>query len=62
MNDILDFSLDNEERMKLFILYYKEHHIDTTLELLNRITGIYQFSGIKVLENFLYDIAIETNI
>lgn len=61
-NNILDFSIDNNERLEMFIVYYNIYDIDKTLELLNRLCGIYKFSGIKVLECFLYNLSIETNI
>ena len=58
---ILDFELDNQLRIKLFEEYFQLYK-DDSFELLSRISGMYQFSGIKVLEKFLYDLSENVNI
>lgn len=61
-NNILDFTIENEDRLNFFITYYNKFNIDKTLELLNKLCGIYQFSGIKILENFLFDLSLNQKI
>jgi hypothetical protein len=55
-NNILDFSLDNELRTVFFEKYFHQNE-DNCLEILNRLCGIYQFSGMKVLETFLFQLS-----
>jgi hypothetical protein len=55
-NNILDFSLDNELRIVFFEKYFDQNH-DNCIEILNRLCGIYQFSGMKVLEMFFYQLS-----
>ena len=52
--NILDFSIDNDIRMNLFLKFYSQNIENDSIELLYRITGVYQFSGSKILENFLH--------
>lgn len=59
---ILDFSIDNEERIKLFEKYILTYNENDSLELLTRITGMYQFSGIKILETFLFGLTAHSFI
>jgi len=56
---ILDLSLDLEIRIKSLELYYKENKEDT-IEIISRITGMYQFSGTKIIQNFLNYICLNT--
>ena len=51
---ILDFSILNDIRIETFLQFYSQNNKNDSIELLYRITGIYQFSGSKILENFLY--------
>ena len=62
METILDFSLDNDERMIEFQKYCKDNNENISFELINRLNGIYQFSGIKILQDFLYNICFNINI
>jgi hypothetical protein len=52
---ILDLSLDLEDRIKAIEDYY-EVFSDETLEIINKLAGMYQFSGTKLLETFLHRI------
>lgn len=54
---ILDLSLQENIRIHALELYYKQNK-DDTIELISRITGMYQFSGTKILQNFLKYICI----
>ena len=56
MENILDFSIDNEKRMLEFEKYCKENDENNSIELINRLNGIYHFSGIKILQDFLYNV------
>jgi hypothetical protein len=63
--NILDFSLEHDERIALFEEYCKfnknENTYDNCFELLNRLAGIYQFSGLKIVEQFLIEISKTKN-
>lgn len=58
---ILDLSLEQDIRLKAFEKYY-EFHSNDSIELMSQITGMYQFSGSKVLQNFLNSICTYGNI
>ena len=62
LTNILDFSIDNELRVNLFEKYFETHSENDSLELLNRIIGMFQFSGIKVLETFLFFLTNQSSI
>ena len=51
--DILDFEIDEKLRLEEFC---KLPNNNDTLELLKRISLMYQFSGSKVIESFLYNL------
>jgi len=61
-NNILDFSIDNSVRIKLFKQYLNIDNENNSFDFFLRLCGIYQFSGIKILENFLQDIIYDENI
>ena len=58
---ILDLSLKYETRIKLIERYYSENK-NNTIELVSRISGMYHFSGTKILEKYLNGIATESNL
>jgi hypothetical protein len=58
---ILDFSIDIETRISAIERYYILKGNDT-IELLSRITGMYQFSGTKSLEYFLLKLCTHSDI
>ena len=51
---ILDLSLSYETRIKLIHRYYIENQ-NNAIEIISRISGMYQFSGAKILEKYLID-------
>lgn len=55
---IMNFSISQDIRIKALELYYNTYSEDT-IELISRITGMYQFSGTKILQNFLICICLE---
>ena len=59
---LLDFSIDNSIRIKYLDKYYSEEGLDNCFEILSRICGIYELSGIKIIELFLYKIFETSNI
>ena len=63
---ILDNTVKNRTRLQVLENYFelqKENNRENdTIEVINKITGIYQFSGSKILENFLYLIAVESTL
>ena len=58
---ILDLSLRYETRIKLIHRYYLENQ-NNAIEIISRISGMYQFSGAKILEKYLNGIALETKL
>ena len=52
---IYNFSLSIEIRIKALENYYKNKR-EETIEIINKIAGIYHFSGSKILESFLFAI------
>ena len=61
IENILDLSLDEKIRLNLFVKYYDEYK-DSSIEIVSQISTMYQFSGTKILESFLYEIAVSTNV
>ena len=49
---ILDLSLDQSIRLEAFEKYY-EINEDISIELQNRLSGMYQFSGSKIIQQFI---------
>jgi hypothetical protein len=62
VNDILDFSLENKLRIELFKEFYNTNRKNDSMELLYRICGMYQFSGSKIIESFLYDFINDSDL
>jgi hypothetical protein len=58
---IIDFELDEKIRLELFQKYNNKNFEDA-VELINRISGMYQFSGSKILESFLFNVCIFLNV
>ena len=58
---ILDLSNTNELRIKAIEEYHRLHE-DQTIELVNRLNGMYQMSGIKILQEFLYKLATDSKL
>ena len=58
---IYNFSILIDIRITALELYYNFEG-DNTIELINKITGIYQFSGSKNLEHFLFKICEKSKI
>lgn len=61
-SNILDFSIDNNIRVTLFKKYLINDNENNSFDFFLRLCGIYQFSGIKILENFFYEISYDENI
>ena len=59
---ILDNTVKNRTRLHVLEKYFELVSEHDTIEIINKITGIYQFSGSKIVENFLYLIAVESNL
>lgn len=59
--NVTDLSINEDIRLELLEKYY-DLNKDNTIEIINRISGMYQFSGAKILENYLYMIITHTNI
>lgn len=59
---LMDCSIDLGDRIDLLNEYYKKYSESDTMELISRIATIYQFSGTKLLEKYLYEICINCKI
>ena len=58
---VTDLSTPVDIRIKALEEFYKLNE-DDTVELISRLNGMYQLSGVKVLEDFLFQICIRANI
>ena len=58
---ILDLSIPNDKRIELIKRFYKENR-ENTIEIISRISGMYHFSGTKILEKYLNDIALDKDL
>jgi hypothetical protein len=56
---ILDLSLSLQTRIKALNLYYNQNN-DDTIEIINKLSMMYEISGTKVLREFLYQICKNT--
>lgn len=61
IDNILDLSLCEKTRLNLLMKYYEKYK-DSTIEIISQISGMYQFSGTKLLESFLYKIVVESDV
>ena len=65
-NIILDNTISNQTRILVLQKYFDFQELqqrgNDTIEIINKITGIYQFSGSKIIENFLFLICTESKI
>lgn len=61
-DSIIDLSLDLPIRINALNTYYKIFNEEETLELINRLVGMYTFSGTKILEKYIYEISINSEI
>ena len=60
---IMDFSLTTETRIKAIDIYFtKNIETDESLELINKISSIYEMSGTKNLRNYLFNICEKSKI
>ncbi len=58
---IFDLSLTHTSRMKAFDMYAEEHG-EEIIEVINRMCGMYSFSGASLLQKFLFEICTESNV
>lgn len=58
---IIDFELDEDLRLKLF-QKCNDKNFEDAVELINRISGMYQFSGSKIIESFLFKLCMFLNV
>ena len=57
----LDLSINLTDRMKSLEIYYENYDTEV-MELINKLGGMYVFSGTKILENYFIDIVNNTTI
>jgi hypothetical protein len=58
---VIDLSIEQDTRVKAFEKYFTIYDNDS-IELMSQITGMYQFSGSKIIQNFLIALCFESNI
>ena len=61
-NTIIDMSYSLKDRISAIETLYKEHGENECNEIVNRLSTLYQFSGTKLLEKYLYEISTNSNI
>jgi hypothetical protein len=59
---LMDGSVKLKNRIGLLNYYYKKHGESQCMEIVNRISTMYQFSGTKILEKYLYEICTNCEI
>lgn len=59
---LMDGSVDVKLRIAMLYKYYKKHGEAQCTEIISRITTMYQFSGTKILEKYLYEICTKSKI
>ena len=59
---IIDLTVSLSLRIKALELFYSSFGQEECIELVNRISTMYQFSGTKLLEKYLHEICINSNI
>jgi len=59
--NIFDLSLPLEDRLKLFNLYFQKYPTEIA-NITNRLNSMYVFSYSKIIEEFLYEIVLQTSI
>ena len=59
---ILDLSEQVETRIECLKIFYDKFGNQEILEIINKLSTMYQFSGTKILEKYLYEICMKTTI
>ena len=59
---IIDLTVSLSSRIKALELFYATFGQEECIELVNRISTMYQFSGTKLLEKYLHEICMNSNI
>lgn len=59
---IMDLGSSLETRMEAINLFYEKYGQETILENINRLSTMYTFSGTKILEKYLYEICLKSDI
>jgi hypothetical protein len=59
---IIDLTISLNSRIKALELFYATFGQEECIELVNRLSTMYQFSGTKVLEKYLHEICMNSNI
>lgn len=59
---IMDLGSSLETRLEAINLFYEKYGQETILENINRLSTMYTFSGTKILEKYLYEMCVKSNI
>lgn len=59
---IMDLGSPPETRLGAINLFYDKYGQETILELINRLSTMYTFSGTKILEKYLYEMCVKSDI
>lgn len=60
IEQILDLSLPVEMRIKYMEELYYRFGLDESIEIINRLSSMYQMSGTKLLEKYMYELGLNT--
>lgn len=61
-DDIVDLSLPLKTRIEYIEEFYKKFGENECIEIISRLSTMYQMSGTKILEKYMYEIAVNSNI
>lgn len=59
---IVDFSISEETRLEALNIYYKNFGRNDSIEIINRLSTMYQMSGTTILKKYLFSICTKSNI
>lgn len=59
---IVDLDVDIEQRINALNMYFREYGLDETIEIINKLSMMYQMSGISLLKDYLYRICIDSDL
>jgi len=59
---VTDLSIPLKYRLKYINMFYDKFGLDDCLEIINRIGMMYQFSGTKTLQQYLYNICVKSTL
>jgi len=62
INNLLDFSMENTDRLNLFISYYKQYDPNSILEIIHTVGNMYETTRLTLIKQYIFGIVSETDI